>query len=271
VLLGDKPQLGLSPLLKTLAKQSAGTDGDLGLDHMVTGSQGVPARAQKIQYPFALIILEGKKQGRRSGGSTHKKHKEGGPSHTYKEKHNSGQEDNKHCGTKIRLNGYRNGETRHQKERHHDLLQTVRRRRFTTTEIPGKSQNKGKLGQFRRLEGQTSGIDPPLDTPDPLTCHCQPHQDCKYHPVKAVSAPLKVSPVRKIPDKVGHKGYSQPVSLTSGIPGKTASHGSGPDDEDPHAGKGQSGTQQNKIDPLKVEKPSQNSSPSTAGTGSSKG
>ena len=77
MLLRDKPKLGLRPLLETFPQETSGTDGDLGLNHMVARAERIPLRAQEIQDPVPLIVLQGEEERRSRGSGTRCKDNDG--------------------------------------------------------------------------------------------------------------------------------------------------------------------------------------------------
>src|ERR1700694_5048961 len=100
----QKAPLRLRSLGDALAPERAGADGDLGLDHLISGSFRILTGVQKTNYPLSLIVLQHKPITDRSSQSNrHYSNHRVLPTEAHQE--NTGRQDGKESqdGTQVRL------------------------------------------------------------------------------------------------------------------------------------------------------------------------
>ena len=154
-------QLALGPLEEALAKEHARTDGDFGLDDVVTGTEGVGIRIEEDRNTGLLVILEKMPAYRRQDDAGQKDIPQEGHLDAADEEHAKGNGQEDKTRPQVRL-------FQDKQERNPDIeadgqdLAPRIELAYAVAEDGRRADDHDELGKFRRLQGNRPELDPTL-------------------------------------------------------------------------------------------------------------
>ncbi len=158
---------------------TAGTDGNLGLDDVIAGAEGIGLRIEKGVYPPALVRSHEMPDQRGEGHRACSQQGDQLPPQPRQEKHHDSGTEHQQCRAEVRLTSDQECRNDNQNNRPQDPRPGGRQ--WPLGEVPGKHHGNRDLEQLRGLEAHDPQVQPALGALTGVSHYQDTHQHRESH------------------------------------------------------------------------------------------